>query len=413
MPSSEYGIGPSAFDAKDQIINGYLDTLQAPEYEIASSIAEQITLVGKPLATTVVLAPVAAAAEAPVVAHALHEYAKQRTRRPFSVVLGFNIDDSHSSPDDPAVVACLRNASLAQAQHPNLDVRSAFTTYTRPKIGAIRRDLWNGALLALRQEGSLSPDKEVILINQDIDLLDLPSHWIDSMQGHFTDPTVALLPAYGRSRHAFDPLFPNISRYVAWRDFFLDKIDLSYEPAAAIPGSSYAANGGFNPVARLNEITSFTRERYPSLIRTGRLQTSPRRIIARLQDPHISPAEIWTNDSFTSSDDCRDPNYIASLKDRDDAWLLKTLQTSIDFTYGRYVVHLVNLYNRDMLDQLGKATDPTQKIMPLDELVKQTERRFDRFASLSRRVLQSCLTTRFPELTIDTDKYREQLSQLV
>lgn len=413
MTLLESGIGPSALDAKDQIINEYLDTLPVPEYEVAASIAEQISTVDRPLATTVVLIPVAAAAEAPMIAHSLHEYAKQKTRKPFSVVLGFNIDDSHTSPQEPAVVACLRNAASAQAEYPQLDVRSAFTTYTRPKIGAIRRNLWNGALLALRQEGSVRPNEEIILINHDIDVLDLPYYWIDGVQGHFTDPNTALLPAYGRSRHAFDPSFPNISRYIAWRDFFLDKIGLSYEPAAAIPASFYAENGGFNPVASLNEITSFTRERHPLLIRTGRLQTSPRRIISRLQDPRNSLGEIWTNESFTSNDDCRHPGYVTGLKDKDTTWLLDTIQSGIDYTYGNYIAYLMGLHNRDMIVELSKLADPAQQMTHPDELAQRTRDRFDKFTSISERILRNCLTTRFPELVVDTDLYREQLAHQI
>lgn len=96
---------------KDSIIADYFNTLRPDELEVAEYIAETMYEPAKPLADTVAIIPVAAAQEVENISRAIAQYARQKTRSPFSLVIGLNLDYEHYSQEDPRVRASIEAVS--------------------------------------------------------------------------------------------------------------------------------------------------------------------------------------------------------------------------------------------------------------------------------------------------------------
>ncbi len=321
---------------KAQIVDTYLSSLvgtTSPEFSdavIPQEIADQITIPGKPLQRTVVIIPVAAISEQDTIGHAIDEYARQLPIEPFSIVLGLNVDvdkAEFAGMADPAVARTLHNLHDAQKRHPALDIRSAYTEYCAPRIGEIRRDLWNGVLLAYRSDG-MSASEEMIAINHDIDVERIPRRYISVIQKRYLGQWGCDTPNYAQTIHGWDAGHPNTSKAVLWTDFIYGASEIGYEAGAVIPMTFYASRGGFEAHRRTHEVASLTNGHIPNkLLRTGRLVTSPRRYIDRL--PKAGVDRVWTSYSFGPEDLCRVPEYVADQADLSHDGLVQVLRKGV------------------------------------------------------------------------------------
>lgn len=167
-------------------------------------------------------------------------------------------------------------------------------------------------MLAVKNlENSHAKDIELVGINHDIDLMRLPRLYIDAIQRRYENRIRAVGPAYAQTKHAFDPLHPLISRAVYWKDFVYSQAQIGYEAGAVIPMSLYALQMGFDSSHRTHEVGSLVGST-GRLIRTGHLETSPRRYVARLAANGFS--RIWTDQSFGTTDGCRDQKAMQEKK---------------------------------------------------------------------------------------------------
>jgi hypothetical protein len=283
------------------VSQAYLERLSDSEREAADYFSRRLTDAG-PLASTVVIIPVAAQQESANIYHALSQYARQETDRSFTVVLGMNSPENLTSP---AVQSSYSELNRARADFPNLDVRDVFKQYHDASIGMIRRDLWNGVMTAGMSGGIINAQNDILGINHDIDLTALPRHYIRAVQGYIEDPLQRTIPTNTQIRHSYHPDFPNISRYVKWVDHLYAMMDIGYEAGTVVPMYAYAVQGGIDPTSVTNEINDLLGDSdLGPFIKSGKLQTSPRRYIARLA-AH-GPDNIWTNDSFGNNDSCRE-----------------------------------------------------------------------------------------------------------
>jgi hypothetical protein len=330
---------PNALTEKDRIAQDYLESLSADDFYHARSIAAAIDDPTRPLARTVVIIPVAAAQDAELIGHAMGEYSRQRSQRPFSVVLGLNIDTDNPTQDESHLQAALGQTVAAKRAYPELDIRVSATTYQSPTIGKIRRNLWDGVLLAHQRQG-ISPTEEIVGLNHDIDLVHLPAYYLQAVQRRTSNPIRAVGPYFTRSRHAFDPTHPNSSRLITWNDFYHTMNEIGYEAAAVVPMSFYAAEGGFSSDRATHEVGSVIKSSSFRLLRTGYLETSPRRLVTRLLD-HDFP-EIWTADSFGTADSCRDTSVVNSLPDLPADEVNRQLRTRINSDIKEFIATLVS-----------------------------------------------------------------------
>lgn len=372
---------------KDRLARHYLENLPPEDIDRACYIATKIRS-ANPLAETTVIIPVAAHQEEHTVAHAIEEYSRQITDSPFSLVLGLN---TYREADQGAVARCVRRTAEAIKSHPELDIRTSFVTYSsKPTIGTVRYDLWNGIMMRGLEDGTIQGSHDIIGLNHDIDLVSLGRHYISRVQRHYTDPIKRIAPAYGRTRHAPDLRFPNISRTVSWIDFSSDFYDGGYEAGAIIPlGGYFAPEGGFDPSASTHEVGQLvSKNRHKLLLPTGFLQTSMRRYIDRIEH---GVAQIWTSDTFTAEDQCRNPEFITTKADIDVATADFEIGHSLDrqgyaLLWGSYarlhrhihrqldldemtaenVTNIINNYLRNRRAIIARALDSIA-IMPAEE----------------------------------------------
>jgi hypothetical protein len=302
----------------EQGLHSYVNGLQQTEYDIASNVADQVYLHGKPLADTFAIVPVAAGQEQSTVGPALDQYARQQPLRPFSVVLGFNTDHGTHHYLGPEVTASLAAADRAQARYPYLDIRTAFTAYDGEPIGARRRDIWNGVLMAALEDSGSAAARPLVGVNHDIDTVYMPHRYMGNVQRHMADPAHATLPAYTQIRHAWDAAHPNTSRIISWRDYTTLAAELAYEAGTVIPMQFYAHKGGFNPDDKLREVANLVVKSpgLPPLIPTGTLLTSPRRMVYHL--PDVPMDQVWTPETFLAEDPCRSAETVAAQPDLSD-----------------------------------------------------------------------------------------------
>ena len=300
----------------DQHLYEFWASLDETERANAKRIAAELTQ-KRDLEPTVVIIPVAAHQEAGLIHHTLSQYAAQRDNVPFSIVLGLNTPTNDPSPE--TTQATVTAVSKATDEFPNLSVHTTFSTYDTPIIGGVRRDIWNGVLAASRPSW-LSRHQEVIGINHDIDLEYLSPHYIAQIQRYYgiadMNRAYRLLdlpgqthePTFTMAKHARSPQHPNISDGVFWIDFCNRAAKSSFEAATVVPFSFYAAAGGFRPEHITYESQSLMRGvRWP-LIPGAHIATSPRRYIERFAEHGYKG--IWSDDSFSATDTCRNPQDI-------------------------------------------------------------------------------------------------------
>lgn len=344
---------PKSPDRAETVL-GYVDSLNDRDRDTAIEMSEQIAMPDRPLAKFLVLIPVAAHQEAPQIANALAQYASQKSEQPFSLILGLNAPDGLE--ESRGVASTMYEIDAAKQRHPALDVRStSLQLYDSPKIGQIRRDLWNVALLASLNEGAYdNPRDEVIGFNHDIDLVSLNAGYMQRVQQFFggrqwlydmskMDPTVNSIRTT-RMRHAISPDHSNISKAAFWADFVNYKSGGSYEASLVVPFSAYASSGGFPADATGYETANF-KDLIPwggqHVIKGANIQTSPRRYIDRLQ---YGMNRIWEEGTFGHSDGCRDGRTRRDLSQPEVEELLMHeghFQKSLDYMAAVAVVYSI------------------------------------------------------------------------
>lgn len=293
-----------------ETVHRYLEKhMVARDTMAATAIAEQLHNPSRPLSRWQVLIPVAAHQEAARIAPALEQYARQRTDEPYSILLSLNAPREHEQAS--SVAATVAAVDQAIQTHPELDVRYSTTFYESPTIGMIRRDLWNGALLARVNEGGYDEGQhDTIGVNHDIDLEALSPHYLAAIQRNYIAREerykqhgirdVVIPMTTTKLSHAPSESHPNISRGTAWIDFVARQAGQSYEAGMVFPFSHYADRGGFRSSATTYETEPlFDRTRD---IPGASAQTSPRRYIDRLRYGYDA---VWTNETFGSDDTCR------------------------------------------------------------------------------------------------------------
>jgi len=313
-----------ATQQRSAVLSSYVESLTPTERTRAERHAETISQQGDRLPTFVALTPIAGHQENPeTIVHALNEYASQKEAGPFTIILGLNYPSSQR--DNPLIQLNLSAIEDAREFYPQLDIRVTEQSYPgATTIGRIRRDLWNSAVVAADQYNTEGPYREVVGYNQDIDLITLSPHFIKAAKEHTLSRLVrmASVPSiwaegfiggtFTRTKHAYDPRYPNTSKAVLWREFTTRQMDDNYfEAGVIIPFTAYAKNGGISGRHRLGEVlTLMAKEGNPSAKKIrhtplGRVysETSNRRYVERLHTNYFD--DIWAPSSFSQSDKYR------------------------------------------------------------------------------------------------------------
>ena len=321
---------------RQQKTGEYLADLIFEEQIGASDTAEQFQS-DTPLGDVVALIPVAAHQEAPNVYRSLAQYARQDSLESFSVALLLNAPEN---ADETQIAATIDEIERAKSDFPKLDVRYS-EVLESDTIGALRRRLWNAALLLARHEGRFAnPSAEVIGLNHDIDTHRIAQRYITNIRRHFqrrqkhmdnhgfhSEP---MLPVSTLMKHAHDLERPNISDVVFWSEYSSRQARRGnvYEASLAIPFRYYIERGGFDAEATSYETRKFYEGILPVKIAGSFIETSPRRYIERLQAHPVSA--VWTKDSFGDSDTCRNNDPVGDISEsRKHELIADTIQSAV------------------------------------------------------------------------------------
>lgn len=339
--------------------------------EISEGLAHDLYDRNRPLNYTAVLVPIAAHQEADNILPALAHYASQKEADPFTVCLFLNY------PADRAVAAEESEARVREAQsaYPGLDIRYAKMSYAdKTPIGQIRKDLWDAVTRIALVEGVYDkPGQEIIGISHDIDTMSISSHYIRNIQNYYLDQQVLLTreemieepmeSRFTQVKHFYPfDTHPNLARAIFWQDFATRQIARNgvYEEGMAMPLSYYAKQGGFKADHVTHETRHLTPRRLLGIPGTG-METSPRRYIARLGEYGVQA--IWTEDSFTANDDCRDPKKLPgdiTYRQLEDS-VLSTLDESVYFfANGVPYDKWDQIKMKALHDALFRAYDPVE-----------------------------------------------------
>lgn len=300
---------------KQNIVRHYLSKQSPTHLDDTNYLAKQIHDPHTPLARTVVPIPVAAHQEASNIEHSLGLYARQKTKRPFTVVLYLNAPEYVSSKSvGPTFDALKRSKDL----FPSLDFRyTDLEQFEDPIIGKIRKNIWDAVLLLGYHEKIYDdPDADIIGINHDIDTVSMSPRYVQRVDSYYdhlqTSRKKNLLmtrspfpPTQTVIKHAMDPERPNLSKALFWYELSrrqLGSLALTDE-GTVIPMSYYADNNGFDPKARLSEAIELVREGARVKIPLTNMETSSRRYADRLHV--VDYKSIWTEDTFGAEDNCR------------------------------------------------------------------------------------------------------------
>ena len=308
-------LAPSHHDRATRYI---ADCMNSDDLWRAYNITKEFSDPDRPMASTAVLIPVAAAQESGRIGHSLAEYGKQTTDEPFTVFLLLNCPTDQM--DSKPVADTYQQIANFKRLYPHLDVRTSLMGVENETIGGLRRDLWNSVLLLAHSEGTFTKTgQDVIGISHDIDTVYMSPRYIERVQkaydanvDNLAHPTqiglsnVLLGRRGSRVKHAYPSNYPNISRVLKWVDATYSLSDPSlapYEEGMVLPLSWYAHRGGFNSNHATHETRTMSTAGGTKVIPGTVLETSPRRYIERLQEHPVS--EVWTTDSFTIADECR------------------------------------------------------------------------------------------------------------
>ncbi len=300
---------------KQNIVRHYLSKQSPSHLDDTNYLAKQIHNPLVPLARTVVPIPVAAHQEALNIEHSLSLYAKQKTQKPFTVILYPNAPEHIASEaTKPVFDALERSKDL----FPSLDFRyTDLEQFEDPIIGKIRKNIWDAVLLLGYHEKIYDdPDADIIGINHDIDTVSMSPRYIQRVDSYYENLRASrkknllmtrspLPPTQTVIKHAMDPERPNLSKALFWYEMSrrqLGSLALTDE-GTVIPMSYYADNNGFDPKARLSEAIELTRKGVRTKIPLTNMETSPRRYADRL---HVADYKsVWTEETFGAEDQCR------------------------------------------------------------------------------------------------------------
>jgi hypothetical protein len=398
---------------RKQVVGNYLNNLNMFEQESTNEVAASLRNDERPLASTVVLIPVAAHQEAHNIANAVAQYAHQDTDKPFSVLLHPN---APADSDWMAAYGTYLEIQKAAKEYPHLDLRwTAPEFYDNPKIGAIRRTLWNAALLLAHVEGAFDrPGDEVIGLNHDIDVVRMSPRYIrrvqrrrDAMQRQYDQlgiPETISTPSSTFVKHAYDPKLPNASKAAFWSDFVLyqTRPKVGYEGGLVVPFSRYAKVGGIAADAVIYETKAFTDGRVPHLIPGTVLETSPRRYAQRLQETN-SLDRIWTEKSFGADDVCRSPNQLSDItRHQLEAAVRSTLHGSIDYFFYNPTIQYTKKYD------LETRLAPGGKDSLLNEFTQALERKKKLAMTVLTRVMDMPVFADIIDRRFDTNAIAEK-----
>lgn len=297
---------------RQELIQGYLGQLTGTDATNSELVADQLMDGGaKPLADTVAIAPINSIQEALNIEPAICQYGRMNRSKPFSIVLGLN---QYSGLESTAGAVASRAAvGRAIDAHPDLDIRVVDMSYSRPVIGRIRRDLWNGTMRAADSTGNFDGGKEMVGINHDIDTVQIAKSYMERVQAFYgrldrVMPHMVSPVRGSQSRHAASREHPVISRTVAWSDYVYRKTDVAYEAGLIVPMSYYAWAGGINGNAHMTEVVSLLdatpgdHSDHPPLIDGTSYATSLRRYVAYIGERGYN---VWSEGSFGAFDECR------------------------------------------------------------------------------------------------------------
>lgn len=313
-------------------VERYLNETASPN---AKALGDQFKNETLPLARVVAAIPVAAHQDRDLIYPTLEQYAHQTDySEPFTVCLLLNIPVDNNQDDLRQAIQYTQQASK---NFPELDVRFATATYEKPTIGAIRKDLWDAIAYRSLEDGAYrQPGHDISILNQDIDVIRMNQHYISRVQRylHATDSpgdkqSVMTKAASTAVRHDLpgEP-YRNTTGGIAWSEsmrLLMQPTSVSggVEAGLVVPLTRYADAGGFRLASKIGETSRFySNDRastMPQFIPGTGLITSPRRFLDRF--PRFGYDNLWTDDSFSATDQCRDQSYQpvdATKKQRDE-----------------------------------------------------------------------------------------------
>lgn len=415
----DYLVPESYFDAltpnRKQSVELYLNRFSMSRRDAANIMAKDFHDEDRPLASTVALIPVAAHQEAPTIANAVRQYAQQETDSPFSVLMYLN---APNKAPDQAIEATLEEIEKAKAAWPELDLRvSEVDRFDEITIGEIRRSLWDAAVLLSHYEGRFDdPSADVIGINNDIDVHRLSPRYVRYIQEYvqrrqakydeINESSAPMTPMTTLIKHATDPTRPNLSKAIFWKDFAYRQIrnSESYEAGIVIPFSHYVAAGGFDPALKLHETQPLIKDLKLRMIRRTILETSPRRLVDRLQANALS--DVWAKGSFGASDQCRTQTGVKDIThERKEELIFNSLDTSIPY----FFYNTIDTFQDGIhIDGGFMEKSPNQKTVMRLAKELQSKKRIALYAL--ERVIQSPLLAEIVDTSYDTDTMAQELS---
>lgn len=371
------------------------DHLDQFEYESACELANAFSDSQKPMQRTAVMIPVAAHQDADYIFHTASEYAKQSYREPFTVFMLLNMPDSDQA--ETHFLRAMAEADRAKTAFPELDLRYAFelNLFDNMTIGSIRRELWNSVFILAEREGLFSHDScEVIGINNDIDTTFISPHYISRIQQYYQTRQAharqlgiaqpRLEPVGTHLTHATLASHPNVGKVTSWVDvsYFQGPSHVNYEAGLVIPFSHYAHVGGFDNNDATYETGRFTEGKSLHNLTGAQLRTHPRRYIDRLSEHGTT--EIWTDDSFGDSDQCRQQLAADISDDRVETVILENLERDIKwFWLGGAISRLVQRLQKqpDLMTGKSQIPDTVKQLtaLTIDKQLQRAERFMDTF----------------------------------
>lgn len=351
----------------------FIADMSPNEHDEASFTSDSFELSDRPMAKTAVLIPVAAHQDTKYIIPTLQKYSHQRTDEPFTIFLGLNAPATIEG--DEHLDEARNLVEQANQSFPELDIRSSATLYDKTTIGKIRRDLWNAAIVLAYREDRFSSD--VIGINNDIDTHSISPHYISRVQQHYNkrresherlfgeynSAQLIKSPSATRVSHAVLPSHPNTGMVTSWVDntYFQSSGEVAYEAGLVIPFSLYLRHGGFDENAITNETSWMPNTMSRHYLAGAQMSTSPRRYIDRLRDYDTS--EIWTEDSFGVSDNCRDDLPMDISKDRAEEVIFNRLQEDLECYWLKKPIH-------ENIDKLSQRLTRGEKLNASAEKAK-------------------------------------------
>lgn len=305
------------------VITKYIDGLDEFERDSARERAEDLFAQGGYLPQLVAITPVAAHQEQPeTILQALGQYAGQKEAGEFAVILGFNYPPEEMG--GPRIARCYDAVKKAKKLYPHLDVRVLEECYGDFTISGVRRDLWNAALALTDKRTQEIGYQETLGMTHDIDLVTISPHLLQRarmFQAHTLRYASMDLeryaegesrPFHSKTKHAYDPRFPNIAKATLWSDVTYARSGGYFEAGTFIPFIYYADQGGYDAsliLAETHELFGRSGASWsPEAISYTGLDsvysaTSNRRYVQELQTHGYGG--MWTEENFSNSDPYR------------------------------------------------------------------------------------------------------------